>query len=85
MKMSVYRMAVYAVGVARRRAGENRPLQMLSLDRPVQRDEYVRALPVRQVQLCYIPLHPERTRRSKLSPWNVMRVPLYQRLEYFSL
>ena len=58
---------------------------MLSLHRPGQRDEYVRALPVRQVQFGYIPLHPDSNRPRKLSPWNVMSVPLYQRLEYFSL
>ena len=151
MKTTVYRMVVCAVGGARRHVGQNRQLRMLSLHRPAQRDEYVRAqrrgrragdfvfrgdpksgrwprrhgsrhahkrtergartrrrratpgcpqgarapqpnddrrshlssrsLPVRQVQLCYIPLQPDRNRPRKLSPWNVMSVPLYQRLE----
>ena len=85
MKTAVYRMTVCAVGGARRHVGQDRQLGMLSLHRPGQRDECVRALPVRQVQCCYIPFHPDRNRRRKLSPWNGMSVPLRQRLEYFSL
>jgi hypothetical protein len=83
--MSVYRMTVCAVGGARRHAGQDRQLGKLSLHRPGQRGEYVHVLPVRQVQSCYIPFHPDRNRRGKLSPWNGMSTPLCQRLEYFSL
>jgi len=78
-------MTVYAVGDARRHVGQDRQLGILSLYRPVQRDESVRALPVRQAQLYYIPLNPDRNGRRKLSPWNVRSAPLYQRLEYLSL